>query len=141
MTGMNQDTMRELAQARRQLDAIREHLSPFILGDDPAGMTEVELAESAAAAIRDGMDRIFSRSSDNELENACAGGCTPDMETVPLQALIEAMSLFLDDGQSITVHPGQAITVNALGRQFVGSPAHANELIDASATLLRMEVV
>lgn len=69
---------------QRMLAAIREHLSPFPVGIDPSSMTEVELAESAAAAIRDGLERIFSKSSDDgaseklvsdlraELDNATA---------------------------------------------------------------------
>lgn len=56
-------TTAALTAAMKQLDAIRAHLSPFPA--DPSGMTEVELAEHAAAAIRDGLDRIFSKSSDD----------------------------------------------------------------------------
>ena len=56
-------TTAALTAAMKQLDAIRAHLSPFPA--DPSGMTEVELAEHAAAAIRDGLDRIFSKSADD----------------------------------------------------------------------------
>lgn len=69
-------TTAALTAAMQQLDAIREHLAPFPIGVDAASMTEVELAESAAAAIRDGLDRIFAKSSDDgtasELANARA---------------------------------------------------------------------
>lgn len=55
----------ELDKAKAQLAMIRAYLSPFIIGADPASMTEAELAEYAATAIRDGMERIFSRNSDD----------------------------------------------------------------------------
>lgn len=69
-------TTSALTAAMQQLDAIREHLAPFPIGVDAASMTEVALAETAAAAIRDGLERIFAKSSDDgasaELVNARA---------------------------------------------------------------------
>lgn len=63
----------------------------------------------------------------------------PDMDTVPLQALLEAVAMFVDEGQTITVHCASHVTVSAFGRDFLCSPAEANGLLDASAQLLRAE--
>lgn len=70
----------------------------------------------------------------------CCGNCAPDLETVPLSGLVEHVATFLDSGQSITIHAGDVVTINAFGRQFVGNPSDSNALLDASATLIRAEV-
>ncbi|WP_407280569.1 hypothetical protein U5817_09815 [Aromatoleum evansii] len=72
------DEVGTMRDAKADLAEIRQRLSPFVVERDPETMTEVELAEHAAAVIRDGMERIFSRDSGDtvkagdELANAHA---------------------------------------------------------------------
>lgn len=72
MNDVHDELRASIAQSAQWLDSIREHLSPFPVGIDPSSMTEVELAESAANAIRDGLERIFSRSSADEASSELA---------------------------------------------------------------------
>lgn len=82
-------TTSALTAAMQQLDAIREHIAPFPVGIDPSSMTEVELAESAAAAIRDGMERIFSSSAD---DGAAAELANAQALSTKLQTLLDSKS-------------------------------------------------
>lgn len=150
-----------------QLGKIRTALSPFVVEVDPAKMTEAELAEAAAAAIREGLERIFSRNSgSDDLANAqaladklqhlldskthecealrkaldgrtCAG--EPDLETVPLHELTAAVRLFLDEGQSLAIYRGGDVGIEALGREFIVADFEANSVLDAASLLARNE--
>lgn len=71
---------------------------------------------------------------------SCSGGCKPDMETVPLNELIEHVALFLDEGMSLTIHDTRITTVQAFGTSFVCDPAEAGSILDAASLLARVEV-
>ena len=75
-----------------------------------------------------------------QVEHSCSGGCKPDMETVPLNELIEHVALFLDEGMSLTIHDTRITTVQAFGKSFVCDPAEAGSILDAASLLARVEV-
>lgn len=100
-----------------------------------------------AAALADKLQRLLdSKTHECEALRAEIGtqhqgvaDADPDMDTVSLRALLEAVSTFVDDGQSITVHCASHVTLRAFGREFVCSPGEAASLLDASAMLIRAE--
>lgn len=62
-----------------------------------------------------------------------------DLETVSLKDLIDAVSTFIDEDQSLTVFPTSGCTVNAFGRQFVCSSGEAGNTLAAAAMLAMRE--
>lgn len=115
-------TTAALTAAMKQLDAIRAHLSPFPA--DPSGMTEVELAEHAAAAIRDGLDRIFSKSADDGTADRLASDLRADLDNA--KALNEKLEHLL----------GSERTACAALREQLEHMTHSEERAGLDASLI-----
>jgi hypothetical protein len=62
----------------------------------------------------------------------------PDMDTVPLEVLLDTVRTFLDDEQEITVLSGtDGVIVNMLDRKFFGLTSEVRDLLDHGAALRR----
>lgn len=79
-------------------------------------------------------------SRSNAEESPYSPCCDQDLETVSLQELIRHVALYLDEGQALTIHPGEHYSISAFGCEFVGRLHEANGLLDAAATLSRAAI-
>lgn len=98
-------------------------------------------AEALAAKLQTLLDssRHEAEAMRHQLSQQCDSA--PDMDTVPLHELLQAVGLYLDDGVSITVYPGAAGAVlHAFGKEFHVLANEAEKTLQAAAHLHLMEV-
>jgi hypothetical protein len=129
----------ELAEhVRQQMDALREvtaeRNNARALADKLQHL--LDSARHEYDALRDELAAV--RGDGPSPYSPC---CEPDLETTPLQDLIRHAGLYLEEGQSLTIYPGDHCAINAFGRKFSSALHEANGLLDAAATLARATVI
>lgn len=62
------------------------------------------------------------------------------LETVPLRELLQHASLHLEEGQALTIHPGEHCSISVFDKDFVCAHEAASDMLTAAATLQRAEV-
>lgn len=76
---------------------------------------------------------------------AAAADPEPDLDTVPLQALLEAVGTFLEHDQAVAIHgsydPTIHVDIHALGRVFRVETREASEMLTHAHELAQCEVV
>lgn len=76
---------------------------------------------------------------------AAAPDPEPDLDTVPLQALLEAVGTFLEHGQAVAIHgsydPTTHVDIHALGRVFRVETREASEMLTHAHELGQCELV
>lgn len=130
-----------------QLSAIRDAMDDEMLStaDIPARIRELCAELTNTRALADKLQHLLdakTRECEALRANApeCCGKCAPDLETVALVDLLARVATYLDDGHTVTIHASDLVTINAFGRNFVGTYLETSGLLDASAMLRRAEV-
>lgn len=76
---------------------------------------------------------------------AAAADPEPDLDTVPLQALLEAAGTFIEPGQAVAIHgsydPTTHVDIHALGRVFRVETSEVSEMLTHAHELAQREVV
>jgi len=114
---------RETNDALKNTEALAEKLQHLL----DSSRHENDALRTECEALRDAL-------------NSTPVGGEPDLESVPLADLILHAGLFLEAGQSLTIHPGEHCSVRAFDHDFVCHISDARDLLAAAATLARCEV-
>ena len=122
--------------------------------DEDQWKSRAEKAERLVAAVRgvliqhaDGAFLAGDQSAEELARHIVAklDSPEPDLETVPLQALLEAIGSFLEHDQALAIHgsydPTTHVDIHALGRVFCVETGDASEMLTHAHDLAQREVV